>query len=80
MTLCGLHNAILILVEQLDDPKAHPTFKYDDSSDGKGFSHGTLHSTSNICSGLSTSVPARAMAYIQEPDKNREQLHDLPIG
>lgn len=85
MTLCGMYNSLLILVEQLDDPKTHPVFidicmMIRQTAKDFPMAHYILQAIFALACQLDLPIPARAVAYIQESDKKREQLEDLPIG
>lgn len=85
MTLCGLYNSILIIVQQLDDLNTHAIFTdicmmIRQTANDFPMAHLILQAVFALACQLDLPVPARAMSYIQEPSKNTEQLQDLPLG
>lgn len=85
MILCGLYNSTFILVEQLDDRRTHAAFidtcmMVRQTAKDFPLAHFILQAAFALACQLDFSVPARAVAYIQDPTQDAEQLQDLPLG
>ena len=85
MTLCGLYNAILILVESLGDVQVHDAFTeacmmirktaYDFPM-AKFILQGVLA----LAWSLNVAVPARAVPCFQNLGAGKEELRDIPLA
>ncbi|PHH93301.1 hypothetical protein CDD83_8000 [Cordyceps sp. RAO-2017] len=85
MALCGLYNAVLILVESLGDVRKHGTFvdacrmmrlTACDFPMARFILQGILA----IAWSLNVAVPARAFPYLQSLDGGKEELRDIPMA
>ncbi|KAJ3498502.1 hypothetical protein NLG97_g1076 [Lecanicillium saksenae] len=85
MTLCGIYNAILILVERLDDKALHSVFTETCAMIRRTaadfpMARFILQGIMAIAWSLDLAIPARALPYLQNLGMGKEELVDIPLA